>query len=139
VLIARLALIRPSTYPLAKLLPVTVLLVLPTVPKPILMEHAKHAPLTTFFLMIRRLVALALIRPNIYLLAKLSLPTVLLVLPSAPNVMSMEHARLVLPTMLSLMIRRLVALVLTLPSIYLLVKPSRVNVSLVPLTARHVA
>jgi len=100
------ALLQPNIYLPAKLSIANVLMVLLTVRHSILMEHAKHVPLTMFFLLTRRHVAPVLIRPSTYLLAKLLPPTVLLALISVPNVTLMEHARHALTVLISLMIRR---------------------------------
>jgi len=132
-----LALMQPSIYLPAKLKIANVLLVLPTVPKPILLEHARPALTTIFSLLMSRHVVLALSQPSICLLAKLLMINVLMVLLTVKHSMLMEHARLAPPTMFFLMMPRHVVLALIVPSIYLLVKPKIVTVLLVPLIARH--
>jgi len=103
------------------------------------MEHARHATLTIFFLLIRRHVALALIKINTSLPLDLLLLTVLLVLLIVKSVMLMGPARHVLTTMLLLVMPKHAAFVLILPLIYLLVKLQQATVLLVEPDVRHAA
>jgi len=131
------ALLLPSIYLPVKLSIVNVLMVLLTVRHSMLMEHARHAMTNMSSLVMLRHVVLALIRPSIYLLVRLSRLNVLLALLTVPKPILLEHARLALITMLSLVMLRHVVLALLLPSIYLPAKLSIANVLMVLLTVRH--
>jgi len=102
-----------------------------------LMEHARHAMTNMFSLLMLRHVEVALIRPSIYQKVNLSIPNVLLVLPTAPKPILLEHARLALTTIFSLMMPRHVVPALSQPSIYLPAKLKIANVLMVLLTVKH--
>jgi len=133
-----LALIRPSIYLLVRLLRLNVLLARLTVPKPILLEHARLALITMLSLVMPRHVVLALLLPSIYLLVKLSIPIVSMVLLTVKHSMLMEHARLAPPTMFFLVMLRHVVLALIKPSTYLLAKLSPPTVLLVLISVPNV-